>query len=119
MSLVPRHSLVPTRTLPRVGTSEHLGTRLERLIVQEKRRIRYISDAMRSTKFKKITPVQDISMIQTLCDLLNALLTPKNTPPDTAKEVYELIFVFAAIWSFGGFLYQDQVHVFVSVCVCV
>ena len=33
-NLVPRHSLVPTRTLSRVGTSEHLGTRLVRLIVQ-------------------------------------------------------------------------------------
>ena len=49
-------------------------------------------------------------MIQTLCYLLETLLTPTNTPPDTAKEVYELYFVFAAIWAFGGFLFQDQVR---------
>lgn len=48
-------------------------------------------------------------MIQTLCYLLEALLTPENTPPDTAKEVYELYFVFAAVWAFGGSMFQDQV----------
>ena len=74
-------------------------------------------DNIRSGKFKQITPVQEVSMIQTLCYLLEALLTPANTPPDTAKEVYELYFVFAAIWAFGGFVFQDQVRV--SVCVCI
>ncbi len=47
-------------------------------------------------------------MIQTLCYLLEALLTPTNTPPDSPKDVYELFFVFAAISAFGGFLFQDQ-----------
>lgn len=61
-------------------------------------------------RFKKITPVTDSSMIQTLCYLLEALLTPENTPPDTAKEVYELYFVFAAVWAFGGSMFQDQVR---------
>ena len=61
------------------------------------------------TRFKKITPVTDSSMIQTLCYLLEALLTPANTPPDTAKETYELYFVFAAVWAFGGSMFQDQV----------
>ena len=48
-------------------------------------------------------------MIQTQCYLLETLLTPQNTPPDTAKDIYELYFVFAAIWAFGGYLFQDQV----------
>jgi len=48
-------------------------------------------------------------MIQTLCYLLETLLTPENTPPDTPKDIYELYFVFAAIWSFGGFLFKDEV----------
>ena len=48
-------------------------------------------------------------MIQTLCYLLETLLTPENTPPDTAKDIYELYFVFAAIWAFGGFLFKDEV----------
>ena len=56
-----------------------------------------------------ITPIQEVSMIQTLCYLLETQLTPENTPPDTSKEIYELFFVFCAIWAFGGFLFQDQV----------
>lgn len=61
-------------------------------------------------RFKKVTPITDISMIHTLCYLLEALLTPANTPPDTAKENYEHYFVFAAVWAFGGAMFQDQVQ---------
>lgn len=60
-------------------------------------------------RFKKVTPVTETSMIQTLCFLLEALLTPANIPYDTAKEIYELYFVFAAVWAFGGAMFQDQV----------
>ena len=72
---------------------------------------RYIPACLETlrTRFKKITPVTDMSMIQTLCYLLEALLVPENTPPDTQKEVYELYFVFAAVWAFGGSMFQDQV----------
>ncbi|XP_066917361.1 dynein beta chain, ciliary-like [Clytia hemisphaerica] len=59
-------------------------------------------------RFKKITPIVDISMIQMLCYLLEVLLTPENTPADSNKELYELYFVFAAIWAFGGSMFQDQ-----------
>ena len=65
-------------------------------------------DTMRS-RFKKITPIADISMVQTLCFLLECLLTATNTPPDCNKELYELYFVFAAVWAFGGSMFQDQV----------
>ena len=79
---------------------------------------RYIPTCLETlrSRFKKITPITEISMIQTLCYLLEALLTPTNTPPDTAKEVYELYFVFAAIWAFGGSMFQDQVHMCLSMC---
>ena len=53
--------------------------------------------------------------------MIQTLLTPKNTPPDTAK-VYKHYFVFAAtvcIWAFGGFVFQDQVCLCTCVCVCV
>lgn len=30
-------------------------------------------------------------------------------PSDSPKEVYEVYFVFACIWAFGGTLLQDQV----------
>lgn len=60
-------------------------------------------------RFKKITPITDFSMLQTLCFLLEAFLNAKNTPPDCPKEWYELYFVFAAVWAFGGSMFQDQV----------
>lgn len=62
-------------------------------------------------RFKKITPVPDITMVTTLCYLLECLLNPTNTPPDCNKELYELYFVFAAVWAFGGAMFQDQVRI--------
>ena len=64
-------------------------------------------------RFKKITPVAEVSHIQMLCYLLEGLLTVDNTPPDCPKELYELYFVFACVWAFGGTMFQDQVnHIF-------
>uniref|UniRef100_A0A803T0L9 Dynein axonemal heavy chain 17 n=1 Tax=Anolis carolinensis TaxID=28377 RepID=A0A803T0L9_ANOCA len=60
------------------------------------------------TRFKKIIPVPEQSMVQMLCYLLECLLTREATPPDSPKELYELYFVFAAVWAFGGALFQDQ-----------
>lgn len=48
--------------------------------------------------------------IQTLCLLLDCLLTSENVPTDSPREVYETYFVFACIWAFGGATYQDQVQ---------
>lgn len=62
-----------------------------------------------SLRFKKIIPIPEQSTVQMLCYLLECLLTPENTPPDSAKELYELYFVFAAVWAFGGAMFQDQV----------
>lgn len=59
--------------------------------------------------FKRITPVPEITVIQTILYLLECLLTEKNTPPDSPKELYELYFVFACFWAFGGAMFQDQV----------
>ncbi|KAK7067106.1 hypothetical protein SK128_011276 [Halocaridina rubra] len=58
-------------------------------------------------RFKKITPTPEISHLMMLCQLLDCLLTPENTPADSPKEVYETYFVFAAMWAFGSALYQD------------
>ncbi|RXM27080.1 Dynein heavy chain 11, axonemal [Acipenser ruthenus] len=57
---------------------------------------------------KTITPIPENSMVQTLCSLLECLLTPENTPPDSPRELYETYFVFACVWAFGGALFQDQ-----------
>lgn len=45
-----------------------------------------------------------------LCHLLECLLTEEDIPTDCPKDTYELYFVFAAIWAFGGALVQDQVR---------
>uniref|UniRef100_A0A7N6BNC5 AAA+ ATPase domain-containing protein n=1 Tax=Anabas testudineus TaxID=64144 RepID=A0A7N6BNC5_ANATE len=64
-------------------------------------------EQMRNT-FKTITPIPDISVVQTLCTLLDCLLLPKDIPCDSPRELYETYFTFACIWAFGGALYQDQ-----------
>nr|XP_020013652.1 dynein heavy chain 17, axonemal [Castor canadensis] len=58
--------------------------------------------------FKRITPVPEITVVQMTLYLLECLLTEKNTPPDSPKELYELYFVFACFWAFGGAMFQDQ-----------
>ena len=58
-------------------------------------------------KFRKITPIVGISHIQLLCSLLDSLITPSNVPSDSPRELYEIYFVFAAIWSYGSALYND------------
>ncbi|XP_059684255.1 dynein axonemal heavy chain 17 [Gavia stellata] len=58
--------------------------------------------------FKKIIPVPEVTVIQTVLYLLECLLTPETTPPDSPRELYELCFVFACAWAFGGAMFQDQ-----------
>ncbi|XP_075778340.1 dynein axonemal heavy chain 11 isoform X2 [Pelodiscus sinensis] len=60
------------------------------------------------TSFKTITPIPENSMVQTLCSLLDCLLTPENLPSDCPRDLYEIYFVFACVWAFGGGLFQDQ-----------
>ncbi|XP_070822029.1 dynein axonemal heavy chain 11 [Chaetodon trifascialis] len=64
-------------------------------------------EQMRNT-FKTIIPIPENSMVQTLCTLLDCLLTPEDIPSDSPRELYETYFVFACIWAFGGALHQDQ-----------
>ncbi|KFP53735.1 Dynein heavy chain 17, axonemal, partial [Cathartes aura] len=58
--------------------------------------------------FKKITPIPEVTVIQTVLYLLECLLTPQTAPPDSPRELYELYFVFACSWAFGGAMFQDQ-----------
>ncbi|XP_064006872.1 dynein axonemal heavy chain 17 [Pogoniulus pusillus] len=58
--------------------------------------------------FKKITPVPEVTVIQTVLYLLECLLTPQTVPTDSPRELYELYFVFACAWAFGGAMFQDQ-----------
>ena len=43
-----------------------------------------------------------------LCYLLEGLMTEENVPEGSSKDVYELYFVWACVWAFGGALFQDQ-----------
>ncbi|XP_004592923.2 dynein axonemal heavy chain 17 [Ochotona princeps] len=58
--------------------------------------------------FKRITPVPEVTIVQTILYLLECLLTERTAPPDSPKELYELYFVFACLWAFGGAMFQDQ-----------
>lgn len=71
---------------------------------------RYVNaclDACRSGRFK-MAQVEEFSMVVTLCNILEGLLTPQNTPKGCDKEWFEIYFVFAAVWAFGGCVFQDQ-----------
>ncbi|KAJ1562568.1 Dynein heavy chain 9, axonemal [Cladochytrium tenue] len=72
---------------------------------------RYVNislDAVRSGKFK-MAHVEEFSMVVCLCNILEGLLTPQNTPKGCDKEWFEIYFVFAAVWAFGGCVFQDQI----------
>ncbi|KAM9308794.1 LOW QUALITY PROTEIN: dynein axonemal heavy chain 11 [Gastrophryne carolinensis] len=65
-------------------------------------------EQFRNHLLKTITPISENSMVQNLCSLLDCLLTPENVSPDSSRDLYELYFVFACIWAFGGALHKDQ-----------
>ena len=97
-----------------IDTREVQSERANLLILFDK----YVPLCLETMKhrFKKITPIVEISHIQMLCFLLECLLVPANTPPDCPKELYELYFVFACVWAFGGCTFQDQVLYKVNTC---
>ncbi|KAM4735000.1 dynein axonemal heavy chain 11 [Anableps anableps] len=66
-------------------------------------------EQMKNT-FKTIIPIPENSMVQTLCTLLDCLLTAENIPAESPREIYETYFTFACIWAFGGALSKDQLH---------
>lgn len=61
------------------------------------------------SKFKQITPIIECSHVINLCNMLDCLITPENTPNDCPKDWYEVYFIWACIWAIGGALYNDQV----------
>jgi len=78
---------------------QKVATTLEQLFDQ------YVAptlDHIRREKWRHVTPQMDFAMVQTVCKLLEGLLTKENAPPGSDKEVYETYFQFAAIWALGG-----------------
>lgn len=89
-----------------IETLQSPGQRTNLMILFEK----YVPPCLEAlkTRFKTITPMTEWSMINTLCQFLELLLTPENTPEGCPKEDYELYFAWAAVWAFGGQLFKDQ-----------
>jgi dynein heavy chain len=64
----------------------------------------YVSRTLEMIKasIKHVVPLSDIGMVYTLCRLLESLLIPENIPANSEASLYEIYFVFASIWAFGG-----------------
>ena len=64
-------------------------------------------DIIADKSLETLSPTSTISMIQTLCYLLEGTLKamPKQTK---AKESIESVFLFCSIWAFGGLLSVDR-----------
>ena len=89
-----------------IDTREVQAERANMIILVEK----YIPPCLEAlrTQFKTITPIPETAYLHMLCNLLECLLTPENVPDGSAKDVYELYFVWACVWAFGGAMFQDQ-----------
>lgn len=72
---------------------------------------KYLPSCLEKLKFsfKKIIPIPEITLVQTLLYLLECFLIPENIPPDSSKDLYELYLVFACVWAFGSSMVKDQV----------
>lgn len=89
-----------------IDTREVQAERANMIILVEK----YIPPCLEALRqrFKTITPIPETAYLHLLCNLLECLLTPENVPDGSGKDVYELYFVWACVWAFGGALFQDQ-----------
>ena len=67
---------------------------------------KYIEESLMAMArdFKHMAPILDFNIVQTLCNLLQGLLTQENCPKgkDNDEVSVETYFVFAAIWAFGS-----------------
>ena len=67
---------------------------------------KYIEETLLAMKrdFKYMAPILDFNIVQTLCNILQGLLTQENCPKGHANDAVtiETYFVFAAIWAFGS-----------------
>ena len=96
-----------------VAKNDHLDTKeqawLEALVLQY---VPITLNNMRKNKWVMLTPLMDFGMVSTLCSILEGVLTKKNVPAGTDKDVYEAYFQFAAIWAFGGAFGADKANDF-------
>lgn len=60
---------------------------------------------VRKNKLNHVIPITDISMVMTVCHLLEGLLEGHT---DLSVEKTEAFFIFAAVWALGGALASDK-----------
>jgi len=89
-----------------IDTREGDSLRNNLTVLFDKYVIPTLSFIKKNLKF--FTPMYDFNLVQTLCYMLETLLTPKVCAME--KEVLEMYFVFACIWAFGGALMIDQIR---------
>ena len=63
---------------------------------------------IRKEKWEHVTPVKDLAIVEVICRILEAVLTPETCPAGSEKEVYESFFQFAAVWGIGGAFGSDK-----------
>jgi len=59
-------------------------------------------------KWRHLTPIKDFAVVEVICRILEALLTPDSCPAGSEKDVYEAYFQFAAVWAIGGAFGSDK-----------
>ena len=63
---------------------------------------------IKKEKWNHVTPLKDLGIVEVICRILEAVLTPEACPPGSEREVYEAFFQFAAVWGIGGAFGSDK-----------
>ena len=58
--------------------------------------------------FSPITPLNTMNYVTTLVNILEGCLRPDNLSNKAEQSVFEMTFVFATIWAFGGALCEKD-----------
>jgi len=72
---------------------------------------KYLTPILENTQrvWQYVIPLSDFEMVTSLCTLLNSLLIPSNVGVSPIKrDLFEMYFMFAVMWSFGGALTADK-----------
>lgn len=71
---------------------------------------KYVPDTIFEMKkaYRHITPLSTMNFVTTLTNILEGVLKPDNLSNKAEQALFEMYFVFAAIWAFGGALVQKD-----------
>ncbi|KAI8464229.1 MAG: flagellar alpha dynein [Monoraphidium minutum] len=71
---------------------------------------KYVPDSILEMRcnYSHITPLGTMNLVTTLVNTLEGLLKPENLSNKADQALFEMYFVFAAIWAFGGALVEKD-----------